>query len=176
MPYGAQSEADAVDTSLPEIAPLAPEMVAEERSAAGSPLVVELTAHLAGIGDRKAAEDGWAGSGTGTNRIEGFVATCDAPGWREHVTFQAIQTDKSLGAPVEAGLYCGTRGKSLPLRGFVMHVPAEAIELGGLFYQGVFQDGFRSGLLRPGELCVSPAYAVLLAMRITTDPDAAEAP
>jgi len=40
----------------------------------------------------------------------------------------------------------------------------------------VFTDGFRSGLLRPGDCCVSPEHAKLLAMRITTDPNAAEAP
>jgi hypothetical protein len=164
------------DVSMPTEAQAAPDVAEAENIPAVSPLVFQVTAHLAGIGDRKAAEDGWAGSATGTNRIEGFIVSCDAPGWPEQVTFQAVQNDRTLGDAVAGGQYCGTRGKSLPLRGFVMHVPAEEAEFEGIFYQGVFQDGFRSALLRPGNLCVSPDHAVLLAMRITTDPDAAAAP
>jgi FkbH-like protein len=140
------------------------------------PLVIGLTAHVQGVGDQKAAEDGWAGRGTGTRRIEGFVAACDAPGWREHVRFQAMQRDRSLAAPVPGGVFCGTRGRMMPLHGFVVHVPADAARFAGLVYEGVFEDGFRSGLLTPGCLCVSPRHAALLAMRITTDPKICAAP
>jgi FkbH-like protein len=168
---GSVVEAAPADIVAPE-----PVVVQEAPEPVLPPLAFRLVAHLAGIGDRTAAEDGWAGLGTAANRIEGFAAACDAPGWSEQVTFQAVQADGALGAHVPGGGFCGTHGKSTPLHGFVVHVPEEAARFAGIFYQGVFEDGFHSGLLSPGSLCVSPQNAPLLAMRITTDPDAAAAP
>jgi FkbH-like protein len=140
------------------------------------PLAFEITAHIQGLGDRKSSADGWAGRIVGTGWLEGFAVACDAPGWREHVTFQAISADRSLSPPVGGGEYCGTRGKMIPLHGFVMHVSGEAPHLAGIFCQAVFQDKFRTGLVSPGTPCVSPDHAALVAMRITADPDAADAP
>ncbi len=141
-----------------------------------SPLRFELVAHIQGLGDRKATDDGWAGRASGWGKLEGFTVTCDAPGWREYTTCQFVQTDRSLSPEVGGGGYCGTRGKMVPLHGFVMHVAAGATRFADVYYQGVFQDNFRSGLLTPGTLCVSPTNAPLLAMRFTTDPNAASAP
>ena len=180
LPRVVGTQVDAGVAALPAPAEPAPAIAETLSSAFPAPAlpppVFALTAHLQGIGDQKAAQDGWAGHGKGKRRIEGFAAACDAPGWREHVTFQVVQQDRSLSAPVPGGAFCGTRGRMTPLHGFVVHVPAEAVHCAGIFYQGVFQDGFRSGLLKPGTLCVSPRYAALLAMRITTDPNASDAP
>ena len=139
-------------------------------------IAFEIIAHIQGLGDKKASDDGWAGRISGWGNFEGFFANCHEPGWHEQVSFQAIQADGTLAPPVRGGGYCGTRGRMTPLNGFVMHVELGARRFAGITYQGVFQDNFRSGLLTPGTLCVSPTRAPLRAMRITTDPNAADAP
>jgi hypothetical protein len=125
-----------------------------------------LIAHIEGVGDTAAQDDGWVGHLSGPGRIEGFWMSCGAPGWQRHVIYQAVLMDQALGQRVEGGTFCGTRGKRQPIHGFVLHVAAEALHLGGLVYEGVFQDGFWSGPLRPGTLCRSPTNAALVAMRV----------
>jgi hypothetical protein len=125
-------------------------------------------AHVRDLGDREADENGWVGDKTGMRRrIEGFTLRADLSDWRDICSYQAVLPDGSLGRSVSGDTYCGTRGKSVPLHGFVVAVPQERPELECLAYEGVFADGFRSAQLRPGELCRSPSNAALVAMRIS---------
>jgi FkbH-like protein len=90
-----------------------------------------------------------------------------------------LQTGE-LGPEVAGGDYCGTQGEALPIHGFAVYVSEGAVALDGLFYEGVFEDGFRSRRMRSGDICVSPQRAPLTALRIGVaapphkKPDAAE--
>ena len=127
---------------------------------------VTLTAHIGGRGDVAADADGWVGAPGDTHAIEGFSCNSGAPGWYRDLGYQAVQHDRSLGPRVAGGDYCGTTGRMLPLHGFVVHVPSDKPHLAGVFYEGAFADGFRSGQLRPDTVCASPGGASLVAMRI----------
>ena len=147
-----------------------PEQQAELASPLG-PARFEITVHIENIGDTRATPDGWGGRTFGGGSLEGFSVTCTLPGWHEHASFQTIHADKSFGPPIRGGDYCGTRGRAIPLHGFVLHVGKEAEALAGIVYQGVFEDGFCTGPLSPGTPCVSPTHAALVAMCIRIDED-----
>jgi FkbH-like protein len=122
-------------------------------------------AHVSGLGDRAADAQGWAGRPSGEGRIEGFWLSADAPLWTDGLTYHAVLPDRALGPLCRAGRYCGTRGKSAPLHGFVIQITGSAP--GSAFtYEGIFADGFHSGALLPGQLCVSPTAASLVRMRV----------
>jgi hypothetical protein len=126
-----------------------------------------LVAHIGDVGDREADAEGWVGLESAPRLIEGFSLSANIAGFSSQVSCQAVLAKQALGPVVAGGAYCGTRGKQQPIHGFVLHVAADAPVLDGLVYEGVFADGFRSGPLKPGTVCASPAQAPLVAMRVT---------
>jgi FkbH-like protein len=132
-----------------------------------APPDILLIAHIAGRGDTPADQQGWCGVSDVPKHIEGFTATHGISGWARDVRYQAIVAGGALGEPISAGSYCGTRGKNQPLHGFVVHAADGRRDLSGLAYEGVFRDGFRSGRRAPGQSCVAPSGAPLVAMHLT---------
>ena len=130
-----------------------------------APPTLTLVAHVSGLGDGPADAQGWAGRPSGQGRIEGFSLSSDTPLWRDGLTYHAVLPDRGLAPLCRAGKYCGTRGQSAPLHGFVIQVAGLAP--GSDFsYEGIFADGFHSGALLPGQVCVSPTAAALVRMRV----------
>ncbi len=131
---------------------------------------ISLIAHVAGRGDIPSDAQGWCGEAGSTRHIEGFFAAHGIAGWARDVRYRAVLPDGSLGKDVPGGGYCGTRGKGQALHGFVLDAEESRRDLAGLAYEGVFRDGFASGILAPGQICASPSRAALLAMRIKLTP------
>ena len=150
-----------VDAPAPETPAVEP---APKRRASAKKILS--VAHVEEVGDSEADGDGWVGLETQPRRIEGFSLSSASREWQKHVTYQAIGPDGRRGDTVVGGAYCGTRGRQVPIHGFVLQLAAGSRHLQGLAYEGIFQDGFRSGLLAPGTECVSPAQAALVAMRV----------
>jgi hypothetical protein len=136
------------------------------------PAKITLSVQVEYIGRVDAFADGWGGKASGLGRLEGFTLSSDAPAWPLHVTCQAILPDGSAAPPVAGGQYCGTGRGAVPLHGFIVKISDEAGDLADITYEGIFQDGYRSGLLRPGSVCTSPENAALLAMRVNATPPA----
>jgi len=64
------------------------------------------------------------------------------------------------------GEYCGTRGKSLPLRGFGVQLRNAAAEKFRCEYFGFFMDGSTVGPVTAGEICRSITWQPLEAFKI----------
>ena len=132
-----------------------------------APSQIHLVAHIANRGDTIAGDDGWAGTPEPPRRIEGFSATHTLPGWSRDISYRAVLAGGSLGPAVPGGAYCGTRGKMQPLFGFQLDAAQGRDDLAAITYEGVFEGGFRSSILSPGQVCASPNLSPLLAMRIS---------
>ena len=134
---------------------------------ATDPPQTRLAAHVAFVGDMEQGADGWVGKPADNRAVEGFSFSSALPGWDRHVSYQSVLHSNTMGDIVAGGAYCGTLGKMLPIHGFVLHVADEAPQLAGMIYEGIFEDGFKSGPLRPGTVCASPGKTPLIGLRIT---------
>ncbi len=140
--------------------------VADSIDPAPEGVSTSLVGHIANIGDTEADAQGWVGVTEHLGRIEGFAFDSAEPGWQSEVRYRAVLETGELGPEIAGGEYCGTQGEALPIYGFAVYVTDGATALDGLFYEGVFEGGFRSKRLRPGDICVSPTLAPLTALRI----------
>ena len=127
--------------------------------------------HVQNRGDTEAGPDGWLGSPGSSLAIEGFRLSLGAGLSSCELAYQALLADDQLSEPVKAGLYCGTRGKGLPLFGLVLRVdPASAASF-GIQAEGQFRDGTVDGPVGPGTILRSATPSPLTALRITVKPN-----
>ena len=95
-----------------------------------------LAAHVSKVGDMMAAAETWL-EPAGGNWIEGFALHAAAALAGVGIEYQALAADGAEPGWTPVGAFCGTRGKSRPLRGFAMRVaPAAA---------GQFTSAMRGG-------------------------------
>lgn len=125
-----------------------------------------LRAHVSDIGDSDPDFEGWVGDFQAAHRIEGFVLDSNVAGWPDLCTCQPIYQDGAPGPATRGGSFCGTHGQNRALHGFLLTLSPDDRYFQNLRYEGRFQDGFQSPLLRAGEFCKSPTNAPLVAMRV----------
>ena len=132
---------------------------------------VFLMGHVQNRGDTEAGPDGWLGSPGSSLAIEGFRLSLGAGLSSCELAYQALLADDQLSEPVKAGLYCGTRGKGLPLFGLVLRVDAASAASFGIQAEGQFRDGTVDGPVGPGTILRSATPSPLTALRITVKPN-----
>jgi hypothetical protein len=130
-----------------------------------SPGVV-FVAHVQGRGDVTAGRDGWIGGADNRRLIEGFTFSFGISYLNRQFSYRTLAKDGTAQEATSAGTYCGTRGKAMPIHGFMMACAEATSDVPALVYEGIFLDGFASGPLAQGRACRSPAGAPLVAMRI----------
>jgi hypothetical protein len=129
---------------------------------------IVLVGHVQGLGDVAADGEGRIGDAKDDRAIEGFTFSFGNASLNRHLFYRSVAEDGTPLSVMPAGAYCGTRGQSMPLRGFVIWCATAAASVPQVFYEGVFRDGFSSGTLSQGTVCRSPRGAPLVAIRIST--------
>jgi hypothetical protein len=130
------------------------------------PAKMVLMAHMQGIGDAVANGEGWVGNAQDGRLIEGFSLSSSTAMLDRQFSYRCLADDGTPHPSTPGGRYCGTRGKNTPIYGFVIDTAPGAADAPPLDYEGIFRDGFSSGILTPGHVCKSPGGAPLVAMRI----------
>ncbi len=127
--------------------------------------LVELGAHIQGIGDVWSWPGEWTGD-TGSGRAIEAIAIIPSGIPQDAITFDAIYKDGSVFVPPEGAYLYGTRGQDKPLHGFTLKLNGDWAKDLTCSYQGRFIDGSSVGPLQAGEDCRSPTNAPLEAFEI----------
>ncbi|MBN9510550.1 MAG: hypothetical protein J0I21_15755 [Alphaproteobacteria bacterium] len=125
-----------------------------------------LVAHVSKVGDMMAAAETWL-EPAGGNWIEGFALHAAAALAGLGIEYQALDADEPEPGWTPVGAFCGTRGKSRPLRGFAMRVAPAAAGHFICRYAGRFADGEEVGPLTGGDACRSSGGAPLVGMFVS---------
>jgi transcriptional regulator with XRE-family HTH domain len=165
--------ATAPETSVSEAPPpraaASAETAVAEAIAAGAEREVgsEIVLRIMGLGERRYAGSGWAGTPGSRQPIEALTIRPAETLPRNAVEFRVIARNGRATSGVTDGNYAGTSGRRLPLTGFAVR-PTEGHGSGvEIVYQGYFPEGGAVGPKRDGEVCQStiaddPLEAVLV--------------
>ena len=132
--------------------------------------VVFLMGHIQNRGDTQAGPDGWLGRPGSVLAIEGLQISFgrSVP---SGVSYQVLLADERLSEPVQAGLYCGSRGRGVPLLGFRLLADAVPDAAYSMRAEAHFRDGSRCEPAGPGVILRSPTLSPLTALRVTATPN-----
>jgi hypothetical protein len=134
------------------------------------PKVMDLVAHIQGVGDVGAMLGDWLGE-KGSNRwIEGFAVAPTSHVGPADIEYQAVLGRDWLSPWVEGGQFCGSRGMSLPLLGLRLRLKGEAAKNFTCSYQATFVDGGSIGPVAAGEACQVESLAALESLKISIAP------
>lgn len=124
--------------------PDAATLPAEQPSARGHREIrVEVTVHLEGVGDRVFPGATWAGPPGERKRVEGFAIKPLQELRANEIEYKVLHPG-GVETPWIAGpLFCGTRGRGLPIVGFAVRVAPHVQDQFAVVYQGAF---FRGGV------------------------------
>jgi hypothetical protein len=141
------------------------EPAAPDTSDALRPLV-ELGAHISGVGDVWGWPGEWVGEAGSGHAIEAMaVIPAGLPGGA--VNCRVLYNDGSLSKPEDGAYFHGTRGQDKPVHGFELRLRGGWARKLDCAYRGRFIDGHTVGPLSPGQLCRSPTGAPLEAFTIS---------
>jgi len=151
MPAPSQPQVTAPQVTAPQGA--APQAVA--------PRVMDMVAHIQGLGDVGALIGDRLGDVGSKRWIEGFAIapTHDvAPG---DIEYQAVLGRGWLSPWVEGGEFCGSRGMALPVLGLRIRLRGDAERDFECIYSASFTDGSQAGPVPAGASCEAESLAPL---------------
>jgi Glycosyl transferase family 90 len=128
--------------------------------------LVELGAHIQGIGDVWGWPGKWVGE-IGSRRAIEAIAVVPTGIPSDAVIVRVVLDDGSLSNTSEFGGFCGTRGRDAPLRGFQVQVRDRYQNALSCTYSAHFTDGSQVGPLCDGEICRTTGGATLEAFYIS---------
>ena len=127
---------------------------------------VDVLAHIHNVGDVKGAGGMWIGQPRTGRWVEGFSIDPRRGLSQSDLEYQSMSHPDQPPEWTLGGEYCGTRGKSLPLRGFRVQLRNAAAEKFRCEYSGFFMDGSTVGPMTAGEICRSITWQPLEAFKI----------
>ena len=137
---------------------------------AGGPRVMDMVAHIQGLGDVGALLGDRLGEVGSKRWIEGFAiapARNIAPG---DIEYQAVLGRGWLSPWVEGGEFCGSRGMALPVLGLRVRLRGDAARDFDCSYAASFTDGTQSGQVAAGGSCESESLAPLESFQVMLRP------
>ena len=135
--------------------------------APAAPRVMDMIAHIQGMGDVGGMLGDRLGE-TGSGRwIEGFAIAPSTGIDVGDIEYQAVLGRDWLSPWVDGGQYCGSRGMALPLLGFRLRLRGAAAGKYECTYAASFVDGSTSGPVAAGEACQAESLAALESVLIT---------
>jgi hypothetical protein len=120
-----------------------------------------LIVHISGIGDVAYTANSIAGEIGSGRMIEGFAIDPGVAFGLDDVLYQVVGYDGALSAWEECGGYCGTRGRSNPIRGFRVRLRNALSTRYSISYTGFFVGGITIGPMACGEICMHEKSAGL---------------
>ncbi len=147
----------------------APAMAAAP-AAPAAPKVMDMIAHIQGMGDVGGMLGDRLGEPGGGRWIEGFAIAPTAGVVVGDIEYQAVLGRDWLSPWVDGGQFCGSRGMALPLLGFRLRLRGKAAEMMVCNYSGTFVDGSSCGPVAAGEACQAESLAALESVMITLTP------
>jgi hypothetical protein len=148
-------------------APIQPAATANESMASHS---LVLLAHVERIGDVVVGSGEVAGSPGYDHSIEGFSIKLQNELVGVDVEYQGILGIDWFTPWAAPGDFCGSRGMSLPLRGFKIRLGHEAAEKFSCTYWGTFASGSNVGPISDGGPCISDTALTGIRMTISERP------
>jgi len=133
---------------------------------AAGPQVMDMVAHIQGLGDVGALLGERLGEVGSKRWIEGFaIAPTNeiAPG---DIEYQAVLGRGWLSPWVEGGEFCGSRGMALPVLGLRVRLRGDAARDYDVSYGASFTDGTQSGLMPSGASCESESLAPMESFQV----------
>jgi hypothetical protein len=130
------------------------------------PISPRVVAHIQNIGDIESDRDGWVGAPGSGLAIEGFAIAPEEGLPAAGFSYQTVKADGALSEPVQAGEYCGTRGKGTPVIGLRLLVDDDFAGAFHVTYEAQFVDGSRIGPLPAPQVCCALSNAPLNAFRV----------
>lgn len=161
---GAPGGAAPAGAAAPAAAP-APAPIAQ-----GTPEVMDMVAHIQGLGD-VGAHIGQRLGEIGSKRwIEGFAIapTRDVP--PADIEYQAVLGRGWLSPWVEGGEFCGSRGMALPVLGLRVRLRGDAARDFDCSYSASFTDGTQVGPVAAGGSCEAESLAPLESFEVVITP------
>jgi hypothetical protein len=125
-----------------------------------------IVAHVQNIGDTEGRFGEWVGQPKSGRWIEGLQIVPAHDISPEQIRYQAILGDNGLSPWMHGGSFCGSRGLSLPLRGFCVQLLGTAADRYECSYSARFVDGSKVDRIVSGKMCAGATLAPLEAFRI----------
>ena len=166
---------DAPDGGAPNIQVLrladAASLAAAPAFAEGAaPRVMDMVAHIQGLGDVGGMLGDHLGEAGSGRWIEGFAIAPTAGVDVADIEYQGVLGRDWLSPWVAGGQFCGSRGMALPLLGFRLRLRGAAAQAFECRYSATFVDGSTAGPVTAGEACQSEGLAALESVLITLAP------
>ncbi len=158
--------ADALPQAAAHPAPAAMPAPQPPAATAASPRVMDMVAHIQGLGDVGALIGDRLGEVGSKRWIEGFAIapTHDvAPG---DIEYQAVLGRGWLSPWVEGGEFCGSRGMALPVLGLRVRLRGDAERDFECSYAASFTDGSQTGPVPSGASCEAESLAPLESFQV----------
>ena len=170
---GAPAAAMAAAGAAP--APAAPGPAAAKPQ--GAPEVMDMVAHIQGLGDVGAHLGQRLGEIGSKRWIEGFAIAPARDVPPADIEYQAVLGRGWLSPWVEGGEFCGSRGMALPVLGLRVRLRGDAARDFDCTYSASFTDGTQVGPVAAGASCEAESLAPLESFEvvITRKGQAAEA-
>jgi capsular polysaccharide biosynthesis protein len=130
----------------------------------------DIVAHVKNVGDVRGGLADWVGRRGSQLWLEGFGITPDGDIMPEEIEYQAVLDKNRVSAWVAGGIFCGTRGKGLPIYGIGLRLRGAAAAKYSCSYLARFIDGTEVGPTQFGLICTLAALIPLEALRITLSP------
>jgi len=150
------------DTTIKSWAPAVHAMLQADDPAGGADIV----AHVQYVGDVAGRLGEWIGRPHSGRWIEGFQLLPGHGISPHEMQYQAILGPNTLSPWMPGGSFCGSRGLSVPLRGFCVQLLGGAAAQYDCSYEARFVDGSQADMTVSGQMCAAATLAPLEAFRI----------
>ena len=126
--------------------------------------------HVRDLGDLWAWPDCWLGEPGSGRAIEAVVVVPGDDIALDEIEYRVMSHDGIWSEWCEGGVFCGTRGRCLPLTGFCLRPRGQAAVRYIWSYAASFLDGSKSHAFLAGEACQSDSFSALEAIKIAAIP------
>jgi hypothetical protein len=130
------------------------------------PQVMDMVAHIQGLGDVGAVIDERLGEVGSKRWIEGFAIAPTREVAPSDIEYQAVLGRGWLSPWVEGGEFCGSRGMALPVLGLRLRLRGDAARDWECTYSASFTDGTQAGPVAAGAACESESLSPLESFQI----------
>jgi hypothetical protein len=130
------------------------------------PRVMDMVAHIQGLGDVGALLGDRLGEVGSKRWIEGFAIAPTHDVAPADIEYQAVLGRGWLSPWVEGGEFCGSRGMALPVLGLRVRLRGDAARDYDCSYTASFTDGSEAGPVPSGASCESESLAPLESFQI----------
>ena len=132
----------------------------------GGPRVMDMVAHIQGLGDVGSLIQDRLGEIGSKRWIEGFAIAPTTDVAPSDIEYQAVLGRGWLSPWVEGGEFCGSRGMALPVLGLRLRLRGDAAREWECTYSASFTDGTQAGPVAARAACESESLAPLESFQI----------